>query len=140
MVSQTPSTAFKPLNAYAYATVSSNGETTGDVIDTLGFTYATFCVCAGTFTSSAAAAIKITESSNSDGSSPTDITGAAFTSITTSNDVAWYFGRVYLPPGKRYLRMSVTHSGTGNALLAAAVILSGPEDTALQTVTYSFGV
>ena len=92
--------AAQTLVADAYATGTHNGV----AIDTKGFDEVLFVVNSGTNEAGATVDIKIQECATS-GGTYADITGAAFTQITTSNDNAVYQGRVRMTPTReRYLR------------------------------------
>ncbi len=133
MAANSPKTVCKAVQAIPYQTISSNGTTTGTIIDTLGYTHAMVILDAGTFTSSATLDVKVCQDDAVGFGSTADITGAVFTQITTSNDVAGYVGTIYLQGKERFIRCSMTHGGTGNALISGWIVLMNAEDSALQT-------
>lgn len=138
-----PPGSIKPLVAYEAETLASAATTLGAIIDTNGFQgYAVFTMSVGTFTGSGCTlAAKITESDASDASGPADVTGAAFANVTASNDEAVYSGVINLTGRERYLRVSITTSGTvTTAPVAITCQLTQPSNSAHQDVAYSFDV
>ena len=99
----------------------------GDAVDTKGFKEALFILNAGVASATGTADVKVQECATSDGQYA-DIEGAAFTQITTANDVAIYQGRVRITPTrKRYLR-AVAVVGTDVVVLGVAVILGDAQN------------
>lgn len=106
------------LEAKSY-TATANGT----AVDCSGYDEATWLINAGTFGgTSPTADLKIQESATS-GGTYTDITGAAFTQITTSNDVAVYLGRCRVSPSKPFQRAVITVGGTSPTCLLSAEVL-----------------
>ena len=77
---------------------------------------------AGTVGSSGTVDVKVQESDAS-GGSYTDVTGAAFTQVTASNDDATYVGRINLNGTKRFLKVVMT-VGTAACDAGTSVIMS----------------
>jgi hypothetical protein len=98
------------------------GAQTGTGVDTLGFHQALVVLNVGTVTTSLD--VKLQESSDNGGSDTfADITGAAFTQVTTANDVAVYVGRVNLTGTERYIRVVGTGVG-GSQSYGVSIILT----------------
>jgi len=98
------------------------GTTNGTGVDTLGFHQALVILNVGTVTTSLD--VKLQESSdNGSGDSFADITGAAFTQVTTGNDNAVYVARVNLTGTERYIRVVGTGVG-GSQSYGVSVILT----------------
>lgn len=108
-------------------------------IDTLGFTEALIVLYAGTCSATGTLDVTVTECDTSGGTYAA-ITGAAFTQITASNDVAQpYHGRISLVGRERYLKISSV-VGTDVAEAAIVVILGGPVEaptTPSQTISFN---
>lgn len=102
---------------------------TGTGVDTRGYEYAVVVLNAGTFTADETLTLKV-QTSDASGSGYADVTGAAFAQITTSNDAAVYYGVVRLHGSARYLRLVGTHTGSGNAVYGADIVLLGKGRTA----------
>lgn len=98
------------ISADDYGAVTTNG--TG--IDTRGYHQALVVLNVGTVTTSLD--VKVQQSSD-DGSSDAyaDISGAAFTQVTTANDVTVYVARVNLDATERYIRVVGTGVGTSQS-------------------------
>lgn len=139
-----PATAHKVVVALLSQSITSATATAGTAIDTRGFEggYAVFTVNAGTFTgASPAMAVKVQEDDNSGFTSASDVSGAAFTSLTTANDAAVYAAQVKIQARERYLRVLATSSGTITAIpIGVTCTLVGPRDSQLQSVSYVFEV
>lgn len=137
-MNRTPSENTKPI--FGYAGVPT-GAFASAVIDTRGFDHghATFIVSAATGSATDVTAIKVQESDAS-GSGYTDITGAAFTALTTSNDDAAEFGSVQIRATKRYLKLIGTGGGSNDSALAVICILSNARDTGDNDATFVFEV
>ena len=98
------------ISADDYGAVTTDG--TG--IDTRGYHQALVVLNVGTVTTSLD--VKVQQSSD-DGSSDAyaDISGAAFTQVTTANDVAVYVARVNLDATERYIRVVGTGVGASQS-------------------------
>jgi hypothetical protein len=103
------------------------GNVEGDAIDTAGFKDVLFILNAGAVETGGTAAIHIEESA--DGSTNwADIAGAVFTTITLSNDIAVYQGRVRITPTrKRYLRAYAV-IGTAAVSLSVSAVLGDAQN------------
>lgn len=110
----------------------------GNAVDTLGFEDCLVILDTGT-ANTGLSTCKITECDTS-GGSYTDITGAAFTAITTSNDVALYVGRINLEKRKRYLQFSYVSAGTVTDATCIFLLTSGQVVPVTQQNTVSFSV
>jgi hypothetical protein len=78
------------------------------------------------------------QSATTSGGSYTDITGAAFTAITTSNDDGCFLGSIKLDGSYgQYFKVVCTYGGSGNALLAVDLVFLLPEDSALASSSFS---
>jgi len=120
------------IQADDYGAVTTNG--TG--VDTRGYHQALVILNVGTVTTSLD--VKVQESSDDDtADSYADITGAAFTQVTTANDNAIYVARINLTGTERYIRIVGTGVGA-SCELAASVILT-PYYTG-DGATFSFEV
>ena len=93
-----------------YGPVTTNG--TG--VDTLGYHQALVVLNVGTVTTSLD--VKLQESSdNGSSDSFADISGAAFTQVTTANDNTVYVARVNLTGTERYIRAVCTGVGASQS-------------------------
>jgi hypothetical protein len=136
MVAFTGATFAKAVQAIKPGTYTSTQ--TSSAVDT-GGGWGTLVVNvnAGTFTGDGAMTIKV-QSATTSGGSYTDITGAAFTQITTANDDTCYLGSVKLDGSYgQYFKVVCTYAGTGNALLAVDLVFLLPEDSALASSSFS---
>jgi len=100
------------------ATYSSTQTGTGVAVPA-GCDHVVVTFAAGTFTSSAAMAVTV-QSSDTLGSGYTAITGAAFASVSSSNDVAVYQAVVRLHGNPGFVRIVSTYSGSGNCPMAVS--------------------
>lgn len=106
------------IQADDYGAVTTNG--TG--VDTRGYHQALVILNVGTVTTSLD--VKVQESSDDDtADSYADITGAAFTQVTTANDNAIYVARINLTGTERYIRIVGTGVGASQSY-AVDVILT----------------
>lgn len=106
------------IQADDYGAVTTNG--TG--VDTLGYHQALVVLNVGTVTTSLD--VKVQESSdNGSGDSFADVSGAAFTQVTTANDNAIYVARINLDARERYIRVVGTGVGASQSY-AVDVILT----------------
>ncbi len=110
--------AVQSLKADNYAVATANGV----AVDTTGFDEAMVILDAGTVGASGTVNAKVQESDTS-GGTYTDITGAAFTQITASNDDAIYVGRLKLGPGRKAFIRAVAVVGTAACDLGMSVVL-----------------
>lgn len=93
-----------------YGAVTTNG--TG--IDTRGYHQALVILNVGTVTTTLD--VKVQESSDDDtADSYADISGAAFTQVTTANDVTVYVARINLDATERYIRVVGTGVGASQS-------------------------
>jgi hypothetical protein len=98
------------------------GANEGAGVDCRGFDEALIVVAAGVVTGSGSHAFKVQESGdNAVADAYADVTDAAFTAITASNDNTVYVGRVNLRERQRYLR--VLDTGGVAVMEGAAVII-----------------
>lgn len=100
----------------------STGTDNSSAIDTAGYHQAMVVFNAGTVGSSGTVDVKVQESDAS-GGTYTDVSGAAFTQVTASNDDTTYVGRVNLNGTKRFIRVVLT-VGTAACDAGASVIMS----------------
>ncbi len=107
------------------------GTHNGTGIDRKGFEEALIVVNSGVNGSSGTVDIKVQESS--DNSTFTDISGAAFTQITESNDNNVYAGRLNLDPISRYIRV-VAVVATAACDFGVDVILGAPKQLPVSQV------
>lgn len=116
------------------------GTVNGDAVDTAGFKDVKAVVNSGTNVATGTADIKIQESDN--GSTGwADITGAAFTQITTANDNAVYTGRVRMTPSrKRYLRAVAVVANAACALSVTFELGDAKQEPVSQANTIAFDV
>ena len=98
------------------------GADSSAAIDTAGYHQAMIVFNAGTVGSSGTVDVKVQECDTS-GGSYTDVSGAAFTQVTASNDDATYVGRVNLNGTKRFLKVVLT-VGTAACDAGTSVIMS----------------
>lgn len=135
MVAYTASTFAKIVQAIKPATHTSTQ--TSAAIDTAGWGTAIICVNAGTFTGDGAMTVKV-QSSTTSGGSYADISGGAFTQITTANDDTCYIGSVKLDgTHSQYFKVVGTYAGTGNALMSVDVVFLLPEDSTLASASFT---
>ena len=111
----------KFLRGTPFATYTTT-QTTSD-LDTQGYRFAVVLLECGTFTGDETLDLKV-QAATTSGGSYSDVTGAAFTQISTSNDAAVYFGVLRLDGAARYLQLVGTQAGTGNALYSAHILLT----------------
>lgn len=111
------------------------GTVNGPAIDTFGFSEAIVIVNAGTFTTGTAD-IKVQESVDSAFTSPLDITGAAFTQITSANDDQVYKGVVKLRADRKKWIRVVSVVATAACLLSASVLLGKGESLIAQAPSF----
>jgi hypothetical protein len=120
------------IQADDYGAVTTNG--TG--VDTRGYHQALVILNVGTVTTSLD--VKVQESSDDDtADSYADITGAAFTQVTTANDNAIYVARINLTGTERYIR--IVGTGVGASQSYAVDVILTPYYTG-DGATFSFEV
>lgn len=113
--------ALKVVNSISPASHSA-GTVNGTGVDSKGFHEALVVLNAGTNEATGTNNVKVQESD--DNSTFSDITGAAFTEVTTANDNAVYAGRIRMTVSrKRYLRVVAVVATA--ACIAGAVIVLG---------------
>lgn len=136
MVAYTGSTFAKATQIIKAGTYTSTQ--TSSALDTGGgWGTLMISVNAGTFTSSATMDIKV-QAATTSGGSYSDITGAVFTQISTSNDDACYLGSIKLDgTHAQFFKVVCTYGGGGNALLAVDAIFLLPEDSALASTSFT---
>ena len=119
----------KVVSAIAPATYTATATGTG--FDTQGFEFCEIVLHAGTFTGDEEMTLTV-ETSTASGSGYSAISGAAFTTIDTSNDATIYRGIVRLDGAERYIRCVGTNNagGTGNAVYGVVAILKNAVDSA----------
>jgi len=138
MVAFTGSTFAKVAQAIKAGTYTATETGTG--ADTAGFGTCVVIVNAGTFTSTASMTFKV-QSATTVGGSYSDISGAVFTAVTTSNDEACYIGSVKLDgTHSQFLRVVGTYSGSGNAVASVEFLFLLPEDSVLASGSAVFTV
>ncbi len=113
------------------------GTVNGTGIDTRDFDEALIVLNAGATSGSGTLDVKVQDSA--DNSSFTDISGAAFTQITTATDVANYVGRVRTKAYRRYIRI-VSVNAVADAQVAVSVLLGKYDGLSPVTQTESFTV
>lgn len=116
-------TKFVPV--LAPVSVAGGATATSLIVDTDGFSYASLYAFFGLIGANGVATLKWQESDNADGSSASDITGAAFDALVDADDGKAYGGFLALGAGrKRYLKIVMTIGATNAALASAFAILS----------------
>ncbi len=115
------------------------GANAGAAVDCLGFDEALIVINAGVATGTLDA--KVQESATTTSGDFTDITDAAFTTITSANDETLYVGRVRCSGRKRYLRVLGTVA-TDVVVFGAELILLNPKNlpvSQVKTVAFNIG-
>jgi hypothetical protein len=132
MGSLTPKSALKIVRAISPADYAGTAPTAGTQsvnIDTKGFRWATFVIVAGALTATSIIG-KISESSdNFSSDAAADVTGATFTTLTTSTDDVIVSLTVDLSKSERYLRIAFGTFTATVSNLSAVCILSGAHDS-----------
>lgn len=129
--SLTPIQSHKPDNW----TVAAHNSAAYDAAD---FRYAVVVLNAGTVGASGTVNCKVQESA--DGSTGwADVSGAAFTQVTASNDDAAYVGSIRLDHRLRYIRVVMTVA-VAACDAGTTILFCNPDDEISQTKTYSFEV
>ena len=122
------------------------GTNSGTGIDTAGWQEAIIILTSGTTSTSGTLDVKIQDAP--DNSTWADVTGAAFTQITPSNDEQSYYARIKLTPYtagttdkvERYIRATAT-GATAASIFGVSVILVGYGFGAAFTAqTYAFNI
>lgn len=108
---------------------STSASLDGLVADLMGFDEMLVIFNSGTAVGAASHIISVRVSANSDGSSSSALTGAAFAAVTTANDEAVYVGRVDLshldPATQRYaFTRSVGDAANANVFSTSFVLLN----------------
>ncbi len=85
---------------------------TGAAIDCLGFREAKVVLAVATVAGTSPTLDVKVQSSDASGGTYADISGAAFTQVTTANDEKVFVGRIHLQPQQRWLKVVATHGGT----------------------------
>lgn len=125
----------KPVQSVRAQSVS--GTVNGTGVDTAGFDEALAIFDCGTITASGTLDVKIQESDNN--STFTDVSGAAFSQKTPSNDEAIYSGRIKCDGSrKRYLR-AVAVQATAAALASVSFVL-GKKNYTARVNNFAFDV
>jgi len=123
------------LSGASHAASTVNGA----AVDTIGFEDCLVVLIAGTAGASATVDVVIQESSAS-GSGFAAITGAAFTQVTTANDLTVYVGRISLLGRKRYLR-AVATVATAASIASVQFVLTSPHKVPVsQTNALAFNL
>ena len=105
------------IQADDYGAVTTNGSG----VDGKGYHQALIVLNVGTVTTSLD--VKVQESSdNGSGDSYADISGAAFTQVTTANDNAIYVARINLDARERYIRVVGTGVGASQSYAVDVVL------------------
>lgn len=107
------------LKADSYA-AGTHTQTTGT--DTAGFHQAMIVYNAGTTATGGTTDLKVT-AATTEGGSYSDVSGAAFTQVTTSNDEAVYVGRINLNGTDRFLKVSAVQA-TAAAEFSVTIVLT----------------
>lgn len=115
------------------------GTVNGAAIDRKGFEEALIVVNSGTNGTGGTADIKVQES-DAAGSGFADVTGAAFTQITESNDNNVYVGRLNLIGRKRYIRVVATVATAACDLGVDVILAAAMELPVSQVNTVAFSV
>lgn len=101
----------------------ATGPTNGTGVDTAGFDECLVVVNVGTVASGGTLDIHVEQSD--DDTTYADISGAAFTQFTPSNDLSIYVGRLNLRKLKRYIRAVAVGDGSNAAEASVEFILAG---------------
>ena len=109
------------------------GTVNGPAIDRIGFEEALLAVNSGANGTGGTVDIKVQEADTTTSGDFTDVTGAAFTRITESNDNTVYAGRLNLVGRKRYLRV-VAVVGTAACDFGVEVILGAAKELPVSQV------
>lgn len=126
----------KAVQAYGSATLASAATTTGTAVDGSGFEFIHYTLDVGTLVGAGCTvAVKITESATS-GGAYTDITGAAFASVTSANHNAAYNGEARVNPAKPFQKVSITTSGTVTAAPVCCVAMPDEPRKAFQAPVF----
>ena len=100
------------------------GTDNGTCVDSMGFEEMLIILNVGENAAGGTLDVKLQEGAESDGSDAADITGAAFTQITTSNDVNIYVARLNLRGRERYIR-AVGVTATAACTYSVSGIMAG---------------
>ena len=113
----------KPLPVVT-PTAGAAGSTAinGSIIDALGFEGVLFVLLFGAIVTGAVTTFKLTQSDNSDMSSPEDVAGSNQAVADTEGSKAFYLD--IRKPTKRYLRLIISR-GTQNATVSAVALPYG---------------
>lgn len=136
MVAFTGSTFAKAVQVIKAATYTAT-ETSAAVDTGGGWGTLMIVVNAGTFTSTAGMTIKV-QASTTSGGTYADITGAAFSQITVSNDETCYAGSIKLDGSyAQFIKVVATYAGSGNAIFSVDAIFLLPEDSASAVTSFT---
>ena len=113
----------------------SAGTVNGTAVDAKGFAEALIILNSGTNEATGTLDAKVQEC-DTVGGTYADITGAAFTQVTTANDNAIYAGRIRLTPTrKRFLRV-VFVTAVAAGVAGAIIVLGEPENEPAATPAF----
>ena len=102
------------------------GTVDGTGIDTTEFREALIALITGTANTGGTLDVKVQESDDDGSSDPyADVTGAAFTQVTTANDNGVQYGRLNLEDRKKWIRI-VAVTATNDVLHSVVIIPSNP--------------
>lgn len=137
-MNRTPSENTKPV--FLYAGTPTSGFTSAE-LDCTGFDngHVTILVATATGSASAITTIKVQEAATS-GGGLTDITNAAFTNISTSNDGELQAASIQLRGTEKFLKVIGTGGGSNDAPIVITAVLSGASNSASNDVTFVFEV
>jgi hypothetical protein len=113
--------AFYP-EAITSAGTTYNGNTTPG-IDTSDYDYAIIELSAGTIAGDGAVTVSINSCATDVVGSSAGISGAAFSAVNSSSDLAVYTGRVSVKDHGRYIWVKAVKAGTGSTAYGVNVIL-----------------
>ena len=114
---------------------------TGSALDTQGYDEVNFYLSAGAFTGDGSLAVSIFENDADLPSGASAISGADFTTVTTSNDETAQIGSVRCDSYERYLWARTVKTGTGSANFAIVAIMGkGGEHPETQSPVPIFDV
>lgn len=126
-------------NIKAYQSIkpqSSSTTVNGTAIDTAGYDEAVVVLDCGTTATSGTLNVKVQEATDAAFTTPVDITGAAFTQVTPTNDDAIYVGVINLEKRLRYIRV-VGVAATAASIYGASVHLAQAQTKPAQTPAFA---
>jgi len=115
-----------------------DGSANGAIVDSFGYSEIAFVLVVGALGGTAPTLdVKIQNGADSGGSDMADVTDAAFTQVTATNDQAVYVGVIRQADfGSRYYRAVSTIGGTGpTGEYSVVTVLGGAKNLAVSQVT-----